>query len=66
MLIPHTVSIINGTGESVGRGRQGSWQKFERGEIDLLSFYKAFSRDLSDTVNGNKWRVIYYHMITWH
>lgn len=43
----------------VGRGHQGSWQKFERGEIDLLSFYEAFSQDLSDTVNGNKWYKAY-------
>jgi len=38
-----------------GRGSNGAWQKFERGEIDLFSFYEAFSRDLSDTVNGNIW-----------
>ena len=42
---------------SVGRGRNGSWQKFERGEIALLPFYEAFGRDLSDTENGNKWLV---------
>ena len=40
---------------STGRGPNGAWQKFERGEIGLFSFYEAFSRDLSDTVNGNKW-----------
>ncbi|KAF5330908.1 hypothetical protein D9619_005842 [Psilocybe cf. subviscida] len=38
-----------------GRGHNGSWQKFERGEIALLPFYEAFGRDLSDTKNGNKW-----------
>ncbi|KAJ2915663.1 hypothetical protein MD484_g4743, partial [Candolleomyces efflorescens] len=38
----------------VGYGSQGAWQKFERGEIDLLSFYPAFGRELSDTVHGNK------------
>jgi len=42
-----------------GRGPNGAWQKFERGEIDLFSFYKAFSRDLSDTVNGNIWYKAY-------
>jgi hypothetical protein len=40
---------------STGRGPNGAWQKFERGEIGLFSFYAAFSRDLSDTVNGNIW-----------
>lgn len=40
---------------STGRGPNGAWQKFERGELDLFSFYEAFSRDLSDTVNGNIW-----------
>ncbi|KAF8894462.1 epoxide hydrolase [Infundibulicybe gibba] len=39
----------------VGRGSQGAWQKFERGEIPLFVFYDAFSRDLSDTTNGNIW-----------
>jgi hypothetical protein len=42
---------------STGRGPNGSWQKFERGEIALLPFYKAFGRDLSDIENGNKWLV---------
>lgn len=42
---------------STGRGHNGSWQKFERGEIALLPFYEAFGRDLSDTENGNKWLV---------
>lgn len=40
---------------SVERGHQGAWQKFERGELPLLPFYEAFSHDLSDTENGNKW-----------
>jgi hypothetical protein len=40
---------------STGRGPNGAWQKFERGEIDVFSFYEVFSCDLSDTVNGNKW-----------
>ncbi|PFH50068.1 hypothetical protein AMATHDRAFT_146109 [Amanita thiersii Skay4041] len=43
----------------VERGHQGSWQRFERGEIPLLDFYEAFSRDLSDTHNGNKWYARY-------
>lgn len=42
---------------SVERGSAGAWQKFERGEIPLLEFYPSFSKDLSDTVNGNKWYV---------
>ncbi|KJA18576.1 hypothetical protein HYPSUDRAFT_69814 [Hypholoma sublateritium FD-334 SS-4] len=42
-----------------GRGANGSWQKFERGEIELLPFYEAFGRDLSDTVNGNIWYKTY-------
>jgi len=44
-----------------GRGPNGAWQKFERGELDLFSFYEAFSRDLSDTVNGNIWYEAYCH-----
>ncbi|KAF8201612.1 HAD-like domain-containing protein [Pholiota molesta] len=39
----------------VGMGSNGSWQKFERGEIEVLQFYEAFGRDLSNTVNGNIW-----------
>ncbi|KAF9483842.1 HAD-like protein [Pholiota conissans] len=42
-----------------GRGANGSWQRFERGEIELLPFYEAFGRDLSDTVNGNIWYKTY-------
>lgn len=40
---------------STARGHQGAWQRFERGELALFSFYEAFGRDLSDTVNGNLW-----------
>lgn len=43
---------------SVGRGSQGAWQKFERGELLIYEFYEAFGRDLSDAENGNKWYVI--------
>ncbi|KAF8163155.1 HAD-like domain-containing protein [Crassisporium funariophilum] len=43
----------------IGRGSQGAWQKFERGEIELVPFYEAFGRDLSDTVNGNIWYKAY-------
>ncbi|KAJ7090273.1 HAD-like domain-containing protein [Mycena belliarum] len=43
----------------VARGSDGAWQKFERGELPLLPFYAAFSRDLSDTVNGNIWYAAY-------
>lgn len=38
----------------VGRGPQGAWQKFERGEIGIFEFYDAFSRDLSDAQVGNE------------
>ncbi|KAK2467035.1 hypothetical protein APHAL10511_001293 [Amanita phalloides] len=38
----------------VGRGSQGAWQKFERGETNLLKFYEAFGRDLSDARLGNE------------
>jgi hypothetical protein len=40
---------------SVGRGSQGAWQKFERGEIPLFEFYETFGRELSDTTSGNMW-----------
>lgn len=40
---------------SAGRGSLGAWQRFERGELPLLDFYKGFSSDLSDTHNGNIW-----------
>jgi len=46
---------------STYRGANGAWQKFERGEISLLSFYEAFGYELSDTVNGNKWYTEYCH-----
>lgn len=35
------------------RGSDGAWQQFERGELPLLTFYQAFSRDLSDTTANN-------------
>lgn len=41
------------------RGPRGAWQKFERGELSLFSFYQEFGRDLSDTDNGNKWYTEY-------
>ncbi|KAF7322599.1 Epoxide hydrolase [Mycena chlorophos] len=43
----------------VERGSNGAWQRFERGELALLPFYDEFSRDLSDTVNGNRWYQAY-------
>ncbi|GLB35106.1 putative haloacid dehalogenase-like hydrolase [Lyophyllum shimeji] len=43
----------------VARGSQGAWQKFERGEMPLFEFYEAFGRELSDTVNGNRWYEAY-------
>lgn len=51
-----TYSFVNlGDQHSVARGSDGAWQKFERGELELFPFYEAFSKDLSDTVNGNIW-----------
>lgn len=44
---------------STGRGSQGAWQKFERGQIYLFPFYEQFSRELSDVDNGNKWYIEY-------
>lgn len=44
---------------SVERGSNGAWQKFERGELPLFPFYEEFSRDLSDTANGNVWYAAY-------
>ncbi|KAF9532326.1 HAD-like domain-containing protein [Crepidotus variabilis] len=38
-----------------GRGSQGAWAKFERGEIELFQFYRDFGKELSDSVNGNIW-----------
>ncbi|KAJ3565841.1 hypothetical protein NP233_g7385 [Leucocoprinus birnbaumii] len=43
----------------VGRGSQGAWQKFERGELPFSDFYEAFGRDLSDVTNGNEWYKVY-------
>ncbi|GBE82347.1 HAD-like protein [Sparassis crispa] len=42
-----------------GRGSQGAWQKFERGELSLFPFYAAFGRELSDTTRGNVWYAEY-------
>ncbi|KAI0797875.1 HAD-like protein [Abortiporus biennis] len=41
------------------RGSNGSWQKFERGEISLFPFYESFGRELSDTERGNVWYTEY-------
>ncbi|KAJ7684663.1 HAD-like domain-containing protein [Mycena polygramma] len=43
----------------VERGSNGAWQRFERGKLPLVPFYEAFSRDLSDTTNGNIWYAAY-------
>lgn len=43
----------------VGRGSQGAWQRFERGELPFSNFYEAFGRDLSDVANGNEWYKAY-------
>ncbi|KAJ7582614.1 HAD-like domain-containing protein [Mycena floridula] len=46
-------NYINGL--IMASGHQGAWQKFERGEMDLFSFYEGFTRDLSDAQRGNDW-----------
>ncbi|PVF97719.1 epoxide hydrolase N-termina [Serendipita vermifera] len=38
-----------------GHGSKGAWQKFERGEIDLKTFYAGFSNELSDVEKGKVW-----------
>ncbi|KAI0273785.1 HAD-like protein [Gloeopeniophorella convolvens] len=43
----------------VSRGSEGAWQKFERGQLPLFPFYEQFSRELSDTDNGNRWYAEY-------
>ncbi|VDC05986.1 unnamed protein product [Peniophora sp. CBMAI 1063] len=47
--IPH--NYINNA--IVRRGGQGAWQKFERGEMPLLTFYHAFGEELSDAKANN-------------
>ncbi|CAG7854071.1 SubName: Full=Uncharacterized protein {ECO:0000313/EMBL:CCA75748.1} [Serendipita indica DSM 11827] len=42
-----------------GHGHGGSWQRFERGEIDLYTFYDGFGRDLSDVRRGKSWYAQY-------
>ncbi|PCH38258.1 HAD-like protein [Wolfiporia cocos MD-104 SS10] len=36
-----------------GRGAQGAWQRFERGEMALWPFYDAFGQELSDAGANN-------------
>ncbi|KAG9104457.1 hypothetical protein FRC06_002403 [Ceratobasidium sp. 370] len=36
-----------------GKRRGGAWQRFERDELELYHFYKAFGEELSDTARGN-------------
>lgn len=42
----------------MGLGSQSTWAKFERGEMDLHTFYEEFERELSDVENGNIWLVV--------
>ena len=35
------------------RGKRGAFQRLERGEIDLGTFYKEFGREMSDVETGN-------------
>jgi hypothetical protein len=44
---------------STGYGEQGAWQQFERGEIDLSTFYRRFGEELSNTENGKIWYAEY-------
>ena len=37
--------------DSMRAGSNGAFQKLERGEIDLWTFYDAFSEQLSDPLN---------------
>lgn len=37
-----------------GWGTQGAWQRFERGELGLTSFYGSFSKELSDVDANNR------------
>ncbi|KAG8792958.1 hypothetical protein FRC20_010846 [Serendipita sp. 405] len=37
-----------------GYGHKGAWQKFERGELDLFSFYEGFGRELSNVEKGRE------------
>lgn len=44
---------------STGHGEQGAWQRFERGELDLQTFYREFSTDLSNVAKGKVWYAKY-------
>jgi hypothetical protein len=44
---------------STGRGAEGAWQRFERGELKLTPFYQAFSRELSDATTNNRFYTAY-------
>lgn len=37
------------------RGQQGAFQRLERSEIDLWTFYEQFGRELSETKQLNEW-----------
>ncbi|KAE8250299.1 hypothetical protein A4X13_0g4831 [Tilletia indica] len=37
------------------QGSQGAFQRFERNETDLYSFYKKFGEELSNTAQNNEW-----------
>lgn len=37
------------------RGREGAFQRLERSELDLYSFYRDFGKELSDAPSMNKW-----------
>lgn len=46
-------------GFSTQQGPDGAWQQFERGEIDLWTFYSAFGQQLSNAERGNMWYANY-------
>lgn len=49
--LPHNYLNVGIT----ARGRDGAFQKFERSELDLYSFYEQFGAQLSDTKQLNEW-----------
>ncbi|KAK4056123.1 hypothetical protein OIO90_002854 [Microbotryomycetes sp. JL221] len=41
------------------RGKQGAFQRLERGELDLETFYRRFGQEMSDTTIGNQAYKVY-------
>lgn len=55
LLIYWHIHLCQATSVSAAHGSHGAWQRFERGELPLFSFYEAFGHELSNTVDGNVW-----------